>query len=389
MRIIFHTGKGGVGKTTMSAATALKAARLGYKTLVISTDPAHSLSDSLGITLSGQPVEIVKNLWAQEVNVLDEIREHWGELQNYMSSLLITKGFDDIVADELAVAPGMEELSSLFQLNLHTKSGEFDLIVIDCAPTGESVRLLTLPDVVDWYVNKIFSITRTAVGFIRPIMKTSLLLPEDSVFESIERLLKQIAEVKEIVNNPEITSVRIILNPEKMVLKESQRAFTYFNLYGYNVDAVICNRILPPINDSYFANWNELQNKYISEIGDSFSPIPILKNRMLNTEAVGVELLEMIGNEIFGDHDPTDIMFKEQLQKIRKEGNDYFLSIYLPLVEQEKFSLKKKHDDFIIEVGNFRKNIVLPRTLTALEPSDAQFANGYLDIKFSEPDKLT
>ena len=383
MRIIFHTGKGGVGKTTMSAATALKAAKMGYRTLVISTDPAHSLSDSLNIQLSGQPTKVAENLWAQEINVLDEIREHWGELQNYMSSLLITKGFENIVADELSVAPGMEELSSLFQLNLHTKSGKFDLILIDCAPTGESVRLLTLPDIVDWYASKLFSVTRTALGFMRPLMKTSLLLPEDNVFTSIEKLLKQIAEVKEIVNDPKVTSIRIIINPEKMVLKESQRAFTYFNLYGYNVDAILCNKILPESSDPYYKKWNELQTKYLQEIDESFSPIPILKNKMFDTEAVGLELLDILGTEVFGDKDPTEIMFNEQLQKIRKEGDNYIFSIYMPLVEKEKFNLKKNNDDFIIEVGNFRKNVVLPRTLTALEPQGAVFANGYLDITFA------
>lgn len=387
MRIIFHTGKGGVGKTTMSSATALRAAKMGYRTLVISTDPAHSLSDSFNVNLSGQPTKITDNLWAQEVNVLDEIREHWGELQTYMSSLLITKGFDNIVADELAVAPGMEELSSLFQLNLHAKSGQFDFVVVDCAPTGESVRFMTLPDIVDWYVNKLFTVTRTAVGLMRPIMKTSLLLPDDNVFAAIEKLLKQISEVKEIVNDPQKTSVRIIMNPEKMVLKESQRAFTYFNLYGYNVDAILCNRILPDSEDPHYKKWANLQKQYINEINESFSPIPILKNRMLNTEAVGLELLEMIGDELFGDKDPTKIMFTEQLQKIKKDGNDYILSIYMPLVEYEKFSLKKNNDDFIIEVGNFRKNVVLPRTLAHLEPGDASFNNGYLDIRFVETKK--
>lgn len=383
MRIIFHTGKGGVGKTTMSAATALRAAKMGYKTLVISTDPAHSLSDSFNVTLGGDPVKVAENLWAQEVNVLDQIREHWGELQTYMSSLLITKGFENIIADELAVAPGMEELSSLFILNQQAKSGNFDFILIDCAPTGESVRLLTLPDIVDWYVNKLFSVTRTAVGFMRPLMKTSLLLPDDSVFVAIERLLKQIAEVKEIVNNQDITSVRIILNPEKMVLKESQRAFTYFNLYGYNVDAILCNKIMPESNDPYYKKWTDLQKKYLVEINESFSPIPILKNKMFDTEAVGLDLLEMIGNEVFGDKDPTKMMFNEQLQKIKKEGDDYILSIYMPLVEKEKFALKKNNDDFIIEVGNFRKNVILPRTLSALEPQGATFSDGYLNIKFA------
>lgn len=381
MRIIFHTGKGGVGKTTISAATALKAAKKGYRTLVISTDPAHSLSDSLNVKLGGTPVEVTTNLWAQEVNVLEEIREHWGELQTYMSSLLITKGFDSVVADELAVAPGMEELSSLFQLNQHAKSGKFDLIIIDCAPTGESVRLLTLPDIVDWYVTKLFSVTRTAVGFIRPLMKTSMLLPEDNVFESIERLLKQIAEVKEIVNDSERTSVRIILNPEKMVLKESQRAFTYFNLYGYNVDAIVCNRILPQ-DQNHYGNWLGLQKRYLEEIDHSFLPIPILKNYMLETEAVGIEQLEQIGEQIFGDIDPTAVLFKEQLQKITKDGDGYLLSLYMPLVEKEKFALKKNNDDLIIELGNFRKNVVLPRTLVSLEPLDANFSNGYLNIKF-------
>ncbi|MEK7434886.1 MAG: TRC40/GET3/ArsA family transport-energizing ATPase [Cyanobacteriota bacterium] len=382
MRILFHTGKGGVGKTTVSASTAYKCARMGHRTLVISTDPAHSLSDSLGIKLSSTPLKIDDNLWAQEVNVLDEIKEHWGELQKYLSSLLITKGFEDIVADELAIAPGMEELSSLFQLNQYAKSGEFDVIIIDCAPTGESVRLLTLPDIVDWYVGKLFSVTRTAVGFIRPLIKGTMLLPDDNVFTSVEKLLKQIAEVKEIVNNPDITSVRIVLNPEKMVLKESQRAFSYFNLYGYNVDALVCNKIIPETDDPYFKNWVTLQKKYLEEIDSSFSPIPILKNRMLETEVVGLDLLKMIGDEIYGDKDPSEIMFKEKLQKIRKEGDKYIFSIYLPLVEKEKFSLKKNNDDFIIEIGNFRKNIVLPRTLANLESTDANFVDGYLEITF-------
>jgi arsenite-transporting ATPase len=381
MRIVFHTGKGGVGKTTISAATALKAAKKGYRTLVISTDPAHSLSDSLNVPLSGKPTKVINNLWAQEVNVLDEIREHWGELQAYISSLLITKGFENIVADELAIAPGMEELSSLFQLNLHVKSGEFDFIVIDCAPTGESVRLLTLPDVVDWYISKVFTITRTAVGFMRPIMsKTSLLLPEDNVFSAIEKLLKQIAEVRDIVNDPEKTSVRIILNPEKMVLKESQRAFTYFNLYGYNVDSIICNKVISEDSNN---NWTKLQKKYLEEIYNTFSPIPILNNKMLDTEAVGLELLEEIAESVFSDKDPTDVMFKENLQKIRKEGDSYVLSLYMPFVEKDKFNLKKNNDDFIVEIGNFRKNIVLPRTLSNLQPVDAEFNNDYLDIKFS------
>jgi arsenite-transporting ATPase len=381
MRIVFHTGKGGVGKTTISAATALKAAKKGYRTLVISTDPAHSLSDSLNVPLSGKPTKVIDNLWAQEVNVLDEIRDHWGELQSYISSLLITKGFENIIADELAIAPGMEELSSLFQLNLHAKSGEFDFIVIDCAPTGESVRLLTLPDVVDWYISKIFTITRTAVGFMRPIMsKTSLILPEDNVFHAIERLLKQIAEVRDIVNDPKKTSVRIILNPEKMVLKESQRAFTYFNLYGYNVDSIICNKVF---SEDYNNNWTKLQKKYLEEIDNTFSPIPILNNKMLDTEAVGLDLLEQIADNIFSDKDPTEVMFKENLQKIRKEGNFYILSLYMPFIEKEKINLKKNNDDFIIEIGNFRKNIVLPRTLSNLEAVDAEFNNDYLDIKFS------
>lgn len=382
MRIIFHTGKGGVGKTTVSASTAYKCARNGKRTLVISTDPAHSLSDSIGVQLKSQPTKIAENLWGQEVNVLDEIREHWGELQKYMSSLLITKGFEDIVADELAIAPGMEELSSLFQLNQYAKSGEFDVIIIDCAPTGESVRFLTLPDIVDWYVSKLFSVTRTAVGFIRPLVKGTMLLPDDNVFNSIEKLLKQIAEVKDTVNNPEITSVRIVMNPEKMVLKESQRAFSYFNLYGYNVDAIVCNKILPKISDPVFSSWNTLQATYLEEIDSSFSPIPILKNRMLDSEAVGLELLKKIGDELYGDKDPSEIMFKEKLQKIRKEGDVYVLSIYLPLVEKEKFNLKKKNDDFVIEIGNFRKNLILPRTLANLEPADANFVDGYLEIKF-------
>jgi len=385
MRVIFNTGKGGVGKTTISAATAVRASKLGYRTLVMSTDPAHSLSDSMGVTLSPYPTEVTKNLWAQEINVLEEIKVHWGELQKYMSTLLLTKGFDSIVSDELAVAPGMEELSSLFQLNYHYHSNKYDLILIDCAPTGEAVRLLTLPDVADWYIGKLSTVTRTAMNLIRPLVRNSVMLPDDNVFGAVEGLIKEISQVKEIINNKDMTSIRIILNPEKMVLKESQRAFTYFNLFGYNVDLIICNRVFPDnVSDKHFDNWVSLQKKYMGEIDSSFSPLPIFNVKMLNTEVVGLELLDLIGQEIFGDKDPTQIFFKEQLQKITKDKDDYILSIYLPLVEKKKFSLKKKNDDLFIEIGNLRKNIILPRTLSNLEPIGASFEGKNFNIRFSK-----
>lgn len=384
MRIILYTGKGGVGKTTIAAATALISAKKGYRTLVVSTDTAHSLSDSFDIQLKSIPTKIVDNLWGQEINVLEEIRTHWKELQEYLANLLITKGFNDVAAEELAVLPGMEELSSLFQINEKSKSGDYDCIILDCAPTGESIRFISLPDIMEWYTGKLFSVTRKT-GIFKPIINTALVLPGENLFTAINNLFKEMEEIRDILSDNNQTSIRLVVNPEKMVIKEAMRAFTYFNLFGYNVDAVIDNRLLPDnLTDNYFKDIIKIQQKYITDIKQTFSPIPIWEVPMFSKEIVGLTMLEKVGTHLFESRNPLDIFFNEKIQEIYKENGTYLLKLKLPYVPKDKFSLFKKEDELIISIGNFRRSIILPRILERLTPIEGIFKDNSLIVSFKE-----
>ncbi|MBC7545160.1 MAG: ArsA family ATPase [Candidatus Sericytochromatia bacterium] len=383
MRTILYTGKGGVGKTTISAATALRSAQRGHRTLVMSTDMAHSLADSLGTPLGSEPTLIAENLWGQEINVLDDIRKYWGEVQGYLAGLLITRGFDDVVADEMAVLPGMEELCSLMHLNEKSKQGLYDVIICDMAPTAESVRLLSLPDIIDWYVNKVMTLSKTAGGILAPILKTAMILPGGTVVGAIQDLLSKIDGLKEQLSDPEQTSIRLVLNPEKMVIKEAQRAFTYLNLFGYNVDLVVSNRILPPtLEGSFFHRWREQQNHYRDEVTAAFAPVPILEVPLMEQEIVGLEMLGRIADELFPEQDPAEIFYTGQSHRIYKEDGNFYFEMKLPFVDKTAFNLLKKGDELIVEVGNIRRDIILPRALAHLQPGGATLENGLLKVKF-------
>lgn len=383
MRTILYTGKGGVGKTTISAATALRAAQRGHRTLVISTDMAHSLADSLGTPLDSEPTQIAENLWGQEINVLDDIRKYWGEVQSYLAGLLITRGFDDVVADELAVLPGMEELCALMHLNEKSKQGNYDVIVCDMAPTAESVRLLSLPDIIDWYVNKVVSLSKSAGGILQPILKTAMILPEGNFLDAVTELLSKIDGLKEQLLDADQTTMRLVLNPEKMVIKEAQRALTYFNLFGYNVDLVVSNRILPlALEGSFFHRWREQQNHYRDEVTAAFSPLPIREVPLLEQEVVGLDMLDRIADALFGDDDPANIFAKGQTQRLYKEDGQFHYEIALPFVDKTQFNLLKKGDELIVEVGNVRRDILLPRALAHLQPAGAKLEKGKLTVKF-------
>ena len=380
MRLILYTGKGGVGKTTVSALTGMKSASLGHKTLVVSTDIAHSLSDVFDTGLESEPTQVADNLWGQEINVLDEIKTHWSELHEYMKGLLLTKGLDDVLAEELTVLPGMEEICSLLQINKQYKSGHFDCIIVDCAPTGESLRFLSLLDTVDWYVAKLFDIGSKLGGILNPIVKSSI-LPDKKFIDSIEGLFGQLKDLRKLLANVDKTSLRLVLNPDRVVIKESQRAFTYFNLFNYNTDGIIINKI-----NSYFPQEfiykKELQDKYLTEIKNSFYPLPMFELPVYDNEIIGLDALKEASDKLFHDKDPIEIFFKENVQEITKENGHYILRLNLPFLEKGKFSLIKKGEELIVQIGNQRCKVILPDFLRLKNSVSGKWIDGKMVISF-------
>jgi len=315
MRIILFTGKGGVGKTSIAAATAHRCAELGYKTMIYSTDAAHSLSDSFNKEIGKKKVSISRNLYAQEIDVNEELKKNWGPIKDFIQQFLKHRGFENVIADELAVFPGMEEVFSMLELKERYVENFFDVIIIDCAPTGETLRLLAGPDIAKWYMEKIFTIERTVFKAVRPLAQhfVDMPLPGEDVFDSMESLYKNLVGIKDVLTDREVSSIRIVLNPEKMVIRESQRAYTFLNLFGYMVDAVIVNRLLPrEVKDPYYGEWKKIQKTYMKEIRSSFHPLPILSSRLWNKEIIGLALLSKMAEEIYGDDDPSQIYYKER-----------------------------------------------------------------------------
>ncbi len=385
MRIIVYTGKGGVGKTSIAASTALKSARRGLKTLIISTDAAHSLGDSLDIELGSEPVKIEENLWAQEIDTIHEIEKGWGKVQEYLTTLFTSKAVKDITTEELTVFPGMDELLSLIRILEHYKEGFYDLIVIDCAPTGETLALLSYPDLFRWWMEKLFPLKRKAINLTRPVIEPLLgiPMPSDGVMGEIERIFNQLDEMKKIFTDRKSTSIRIVVNPEKMVIKEAKRSFTYLNIYNFNVDAIVVNRVIPKdITDSYFALWKEIQSNYIDEAKECFSPIPILYAPLFEKEIVGLNMLERLGEVVFDELNPEGILYNIKTQSIEKSGKSYLLKINMPFCEKSDLSLAQKADELIIRAGRIKRNITLPKTLQYLSITSAKFEEDTLNIIF-------
>ena len=345
MRIILYTGKGGVGKTSIAAATAVKSARQGLKTLVVSTDAAHSLGDSLDQKLSPEPVELEPNLWAQEIDITHEVEKGWGVVQKYLTTLFTSKAVKDISTEELTVFPGVEDLLSLLRILSYYQQQTFDVMIIDCAPTGETLALLSFPDMFRWWMDRLFPIKRKALKIFKPIAEPLLgvPMPGDDVMGEIERIYHQLDEMRQIFTNREVTSIRMVVNPEKMVLKEAQRSFTYLNLYDYNVDAVIVNRVIPEgVTDDYFKVWKDIQLKYLAMIRESFDPVPIFYAPLFEKEVVGMEMLARMGDAIFGQQDLLAVFYNQQTQQIKKEGDGYLLSIYMPFTAKQDVTLSHR-----------------------------------------------
>ena len=384
-RILLFTGKGGVGKTTIAAATAVSAAKRGYKTVVLSTDAAHSLGDSLEHQLGPEPTEVFPNLWAQESNILYNIEKHWGTVRKWLAALMAWRGVDEVVAEEIAVLPGMEELANLIWVYYHEQSREYDVIVVDCAPTGESLRLLTFPEVAQWWLNKLLPVGRRLVPITYPIIHrfTDMPLPDEHLLSTVDDLFQQLDGLRVLLTNPHLTTIRLVLNPEKMVIKEAQRTYTYLNLYGYPADAVICNRLIPPDADgSYWDGWKEAQAEHLQSIEERFSPLPILKVPLQKSEVVGIEALEEMGRHLYGADDPTRLFFEGKPMSIDQEDGGYVLTLQLPFVARGDVSLMRSGDELVITIGNQRRNVLLPQVLLGQTLKGARLDTGRLCIRF-------
>jgi len=388
LRTILYTGKGGVGKTSVAAATALKASLAGKKVLVMSTDPAHSLADVFDTEIGQEPKEITPGLWAQEMDHTSMIEENWSEIQGYMTTLFEWQGTDTLAAEELAMLPGMDELFGLLMVRRHNQEGRYDALILDAAPTGETLKLLSLPDHMNWYVEKVFPIQRRAAKLVRPFAsraKSLPPLPEDSVFAAGQRFYEAIASVEEILTDRESASVRLVLNAEKMVIAEARRAYTYLNLYDYGVDALVVNRLLPKsVSDPYFARWHDAQARHMRTIKEFFDPIPILTARLFDREMFGLEALSALAEDVFEDAEPLEVLFRGATHDIVKNGGGYDVVFHLPLAQKRNVDLSKKGAELLVKVGNYRRSILLPDALARLPAAGASFEGGALKVRLKD-----
>src|SRR5438132_2254680 len=386
MRIILYLGKGGVGKTTISAATAVRSAMLGKRTLVVSTDLAHSLADCLNKPLTSEPEELAANLWAQEVNALDEMRRGWGKLQDSMSKMLRNRGIDSVMAEELALIPGMDEIVSLINIYRNAREGDFDVVVIDAAPTGETVRLLSMPDTFQWYAGRIMNLNSGTLSLARPLIKA--FMPSGEILDTVQLLSERVKVLREVLGNPDISSYRPVVNPERMVIKEALRAETYLALFGYPIDAVVCNRVIQAGNyaDAFMQDLYRNQEKLRVQVHNTFAPLPIWEAPYYSREIIGITQLGELGQAIFGNTDHTQVFYRGPIQEVTRQGDTYVLRLPLPHVEMDKVLMTKKGDEMIIEIGNFKRDITLPAVLANQEAKVARFVNKALEIHFTATD---
>ncbi len=386
MRIILFTGKGGVGKTTIAAATALRASELGYRTVAISTDAAHSLADSLDIQLGPEAQQVAPNLWGQETEMSHTFQKHWGTIHDWLVALMAWRGVSEVLADEMAVLPGMEELANLLYIMSYYDKKEHDVVVVDCAPTGETLRLLSFPEMLRWWMEKLFPIERKAVSLLRPLVKPlNIPMPSEEVFNSMQRLYSELERMRILLTNPEISTVRLVVNPEKMVIKEAQRTYTYLNLYGYHTDLIVCNRVFSnSVDGRFFEVWKESQGKNYQILEECFAPIPILPVPFMDREVVGLPMLGKIAKALYEDRDPTAVMFQGKAHSIEDLDGSYVLSLMLPFISREQISLTKTGNELIIQVGSYRRNIILPHALEALPVQGAKFEGNTLKITFKK-----
>jgi len=392
MRVILLTGKGGVGKTSVAAATGLRCAELGYKTLVLSTDPAHSLADSFDLELSHEPRLVKPNLWGAELDALMELENNWGAVKRYITQVLQARGLEGVEAEELAILPGMDEIFSLVRMKRHYDEGEFEVLIIDSAPTGTALRLLSLPEVAGWYMRRFYKPLQRMSIALRPVFEpifkplTGFSLPDREVMDAPYEFYEQIEALEKVLTDNAQTSVRLVTNPEKMVIKESLRAHAYLSLYNVGTDLVIANRIIPEqVTDPFFQRWKASQQQYRQEIRDNFQPLPIKEVPLYSEELCGLAALEHLKETLYAGEDPTQVYYKETTLRVTQQSDHYSLEIYLPGIPKSQVELSKSGDELNIRIGNHRRNLVLPQALAALQPAGAKMEEDYLKIRFANP----
>jgi len=394
MRILLFSGKGGVGKTSLSAATGARLAELGHRTLVMSVDPAHSLGDAFDLEAglfnakTADPCQIADRLWIHEVNIQKEIRRHWQEIWTYISALLRTSGLNEVEAEEMAIFPGMEELTALLYVNEWQKAGRYDVIVLDCAPTGESLRFVSMPTTMKWYMHHVFPVQRGVLKAVRPIANrvAPFELPPDSYFVSVKELFDRIEGIDQLLEDPKVTSVRLVTNAEKMVVRETQRAFVYFSLHGLTVDQVLVNRVLPAdVADPFFKEWRRTQAKFIKEIENYFAPVPVHSVPLFEHEVLGLERIRELARAMFSQgEDPAAVTRTERPYSFRKRNGLYEVRLQAPFAAKAEVGLFKKGEELVVEVGTVRRHIGLPNSMASLSPVRARLEGGMLVVELQE-----
>jgi arsenite-transporting ATPase len=384
-RIILYTGKGGVGKTSVAAATARRCAAAGARTLVLSTDPAHSLSESLEAPVGREPTDVGDGVHAQQVQAQEEMERHWSSVQEWLGGVLTDRGVDRIAAEELTVPPGGDELFSLLALKAHAESGEWDAIVVDCAPTGETLRLLSFPDAARWWLDKVFGRERALLAAARPLARTflDLSLPDEQVIGEVQRLIGNLVEMHELLRDSERVSIRLVTTPDRMVVTEAMRTFTYLNLYGYLTDAVVVNRVFPEeLEGTYFGAWRAVQAEQLAFVESGFAPVPILRAPYFEQEVIGAAMLDRLADAIFEDRDAAAMLHDRLSQELRLDGERAELRLDLPFARKGDVSLKKIGLELVVRVDGYKRTIILPAALAGFRPASAALADGSLVVGF-------
>jgi arsenite/tail-anchored protein-transporting ATPase len=386
-RTILYTGKGGVGKTSVATGTARACAASGRRTLVISTDPAHSLSESLEVELGAEPREAGTRLWGQQVSAQEEMERHWSGVQDWLGELFLERGLDRVSAGELTVPPGMDELFSLLRLQSAHESEEWDVIVVDCAPTGETLRLISFPEVAQWWIEKVFPLERQLLAVAGPFVRSLLEipLPNHAVFADIRRLSENLIAMNEILRDREHSTVRLVLNPDKMVIGEAMRTFTYLNLYGYLTDAVVVNRIFPDEVGDYFARWRRVQEEHLELVRSAFAPVPVLCAPYFDQEVVGAEMLDRLAGALFGPEElePWAILHDSITQQLEVSEREAKLRVALPFTTKADVKLKKIGLELVVAVDGQKRTIMLPDALAGFSPTGATLEEGELEVTFN------
>ncbi len=385
-RTILYTGKGGVGKTSVATATARRCAAQGLRTIVLSTDPAHSLAESLETAVGGRPTDVGGGLYAQQIQAQDELERHWSGVQRWLGGILMERGVDRIAAEELTVPPGGDELFSLLALKAHHESGDWDVIVVDCAPTGETLRLLSFPDAAQWWLDKVLGRERALLAAARPLARTflDLQLPDERAFAEIQSLVANLVAMHDLLRDAEHASIRLVMTPDRMVVAEAMRTFTYLNLYGYVTDAVVVNRVFPDEVGAYFGAWREVQAEQLELVESGFAPVPVLRAPYFEREVLGAEMLDRLGDALFAGQDPAAVLHGRVTQELSLHDGGAQLRLDLPFVSKGDVSLKKIGLELVVRVDGHKRTILLPGAMAAHRPSSATLTDGALVVGFTE-----